>query len=88
MADYGFGTLSLVERKKTQTDVAQAITTFEDRQKAEARAKLKALARELSYFQAELIGTETKPSRTPAPADYRHPENPAFTRFGRGHKPQ
>lgn len=88
MADYDLKALSLSELKKMQKDVAKAISTFEDRQKAEARAKMEALARDLGYSLAELVGTETKSSRAPAPAKYRHPENPALTWSGRGRKPQ
>ena len=88
MADYDLEALSLSELKKMQKDVARAIATFEDRQKAEARAKVEALARDLGYSLAELVGTETKSSRAPAAAKYRHPENPALTWSGRGRKPQ
>ena len=88
MADYGLEALSLSELKKMQKDVAKAITTFEDRHKAEARAKVEALARDLGYSLSELVGTETKSSRAPAAAKYRHPENPALTWSGRGRKPQ
>jgi len=88
MADYDLEVLSLSELKKMQKDVAKAIATFEDRQKAEARAKVEALARELGYSLAELFGTETKVARTPAAAKYRHPENAALTWSGRGRKPQ
>ena len=88
MADYDLEALSLGELKKMQKDVAKAISTFEDRQKAEARAKVEALARELGYSLTELVGTETKSSRAPAAAKYRHPENPALTWSGRGRKPQ
>lgn len=88
MADYDLEALSLSELKKMQKDVAKAITTFENRQKAEARAKVEALARDLGYSLAELVGTETKSSRAPAAAKYRHPENPALTWSGRGRKPQ
>jgi DNA-binding protein H-NS len=88
MADYDLEALSLSELKKMQKDVAKAIATFEDRQKAEARAKVEALARDLGYSLAELVGTETKSSRVPVAAKYRHPENPALTWSGRGRKPQ
>jgi hypothetical protein len=44
MADYDLEALSLSELKKMQKDVAKAISTFEDRQKAEARAKVEAFA--------------------------------------------
>jgi DNA-binding protein H-NS len=88
MADFDLEALSLSELKKMQKDVAKAIATFEDRQKAEARAKVEAVARELGYSLAELVGTETKYARAPAAAKYRHPENPALTWSGRGRKPQ
>jgi DNA-binding protein H-NS len=72
MADYDLEALSLSELKKMQKDVAKAISTFEDRQKAEARAKVEALARDLGYSLAELVGTDTKSARacrseTPTP---------------------
>ena len=88
MADYDLEALSLSELKKMQKDVAKAISTFKDRQKAETRAKVEAFARDLGYSLAELVGTETKTSRAPAAAKYRHPENPALTWSGRGRKPQ
>ena len=88
MADYDLEALSLGELKKIQKDVAKAISTYQDRQKAEARAKVEALARDFGYSLAELVGTETKSSQAPAAAKYRHPENPALTWSGRGRKPQ
>ena len=88
MTDFDLEALSLNELKKIQKDLAKAISTFEDRQKAEARAKVEVLARDLGYSLAELVGTETKSSRAPAAAKYRHPENPALTWSGRGRKPQ
>ena len=88
MADFDLGALSLSELKKMQKDVAKAIATFEDRQKAEARAKVEALARNLGYSLVELVGADVKTVRAPAPAKYRHPENPALTWSGRGRKPQ
>jgi len=45
LADYDLEALSLSELKKMQKEVAKAISTFEDRQKAEARAKVEAFAR-------------------------------------------
>ena len=73
MADYDIEALSLTELKKMQKDVAKAISTYEDRQKAEARSKVEALAQDLGYSLAELVGTETKTARAPAQPKYRHP---------------
>ena len=88
MADFDLEALSLIELKKMQKDVAKAISTYQDRQKAEARAKVEAFARDLGYSLAELVGAEVNTARAPAPAKYRHPENPALTWSGRGRKPQ
>jgi DNA-binding protein H-NS len=88
MADFDLEALSLSELKKMQKDVAKAISTFEDRQKAEARARVEAFARDLGYSLAELVGTEMKTTRAPAAAKYRHPENPSLNWSGRGRKPR
>jgi DNA-binding protein H-NS len=83
-AAFNLEVLSLSELKKMQKDVAKAISTFEDRQKAEARAKVEALVRDLGYSLAELSGIKTKSSRASAAPKYRQPENPALTWSGRG----
>lgn len=79
--------LSLSDLKKLQRDVAKAITTFEDRQKAEAKAKLEAFAKDLGYPLTELISSDAKALRPSSPPKYRHPENPNVTWTGRGRKP-
>ncbi len=88
MADYDLEAMSLDELKKMQKDVAKAISTFEDRQKAEARTKVEAVAREMGYSLAELVGADSKAKRAPVAPKYQHPENPAVTWSGRGRKPQ
>ena len=81
-------TLSLKELKNLQKDVAKAVASYEDRTKAEARAKIEALAKELGFNLAELIGTEgVKATRAPARAKYRHPANEGITWSGRGRRP-
>ena len=87
MAEFNIEALSLKELKSLQKDLAKAISTFEDRQKSDARSKLEILAKEMGYSLADLIGTEVKPSRAPAAAKYRHPENATLTWSGRGRKP-
>lgn len=69
-------------------DLAKAISTYEDRHKAEARAKLEAIAKKMGYSFADLISIEVKITRAPAVAKYCHPENAALTWSGRGRKPQ
>jgi DNA-binding protein H-NS len=81
-------TLSLKELQSLQKDLAKAISTFELRQRAEARTKVEALAKEFGFSLAELVGVEgTKTTRAPATAKYRHPENQEITWSGRGRKP-
>jgi len=88
MSDHDLEALSLKDLKQLQKDIAKAISTFEDRQMAEARVKVEAVAKELGYTLAELVGSDVKPSRAPAAPKYRHPENPAVTWSGRGRRPQ
>ena len=68
MAEFDVETLSLKELKSLHKDLAKAISTFEDRQKSDARSKLEIIAKEMGYSLADLIGTEVKPSRAPAVA--------------------
>ena len=88
MTDFNLEAMSLKELRQLQRDLTKAISTFEDRYKAEARAKLEAIAKEMGYTLADLIGVEVKTTRAPAVAKYRHPENAALTWSGRGRKPQ
>jgi DNA-binding protein H-NS len=88
MADFNLEAMSLKDLRQLQKDLAKAISTYEDRHKAEARAKLDAIAKEMGYSLAELIGTEVKTTRASAVAKYRHPENAGITWSGRGRKPQ
>ena len=88
MSDHDLEALSLNELKQLQKEVTKAISTFEDRQKAEARAKVEVVAKEMGFNLVELMGSNVKPSRAPAAPKYRHPENPAVTWSGRGRRPQ
>lgn len=88
MADFNLEAMALKELRQMQKDLAKAISTYEDRLKAEARAKLDAIAKEMGYSLADLIGAEVKATRAPAVAKYRHSENAAVTWSGRGRKPQ
>ena len=88
MAEFDVEALSLKELQKLQKDLAKAISTYEDRHKAEARAKVEAIAKEIGYSLADLIAVEVKTTRAPAVAKYRHPENAALTWSGRGRKPK
>ncbi len=87
MADFNPEAMSLKELRQMQKDLAKTIFTYEDRHKAEARAKLEAIAKEMGYSLTNLFGVEVRPTRAPAMAKYRHLENAALSWSGRGRKP-
>ncbi|MFQ6550253.1 H-NS family nucleoid-associated regulatory protein [Aestuariibius sp. 2305UL40-4] len=83
--------LSLDELKNLQKEVAQAITSFEKRQRDDALAAIQAAAKEHGYSLDELMGGSSKKTakpKTPAAPKYRHPENPEMTWSGRGRQPK
>ena len=88
MPDFNLAVLSLADLRELQKSVAKAISTFEARQKAEAREKVEMLAKDLSFTLAEPTALEEpKRKRAPSTKIYRHPENPSLTWSGRGRKP-
>lgn len=87
MADIDLNALSLAELKQLEKNVAKAITSFEDRRKAEARAKVEELARELGFSFDELAEAAPTRKRAASAPKYRHPKNAEITWSGRGRKP-
>lgn len=87
MADIDLNAFSLAELKQLEKDIAKAISSFEGRQKAEAFSKVNALAAELGFPLADLVGFAPAKKRSESVAKYRHPENPEITWSGRGRKP-
>ena len=88
MSDFNLDSMSLAELKQLHKDIAKSILTFDDRHKAEARAKVEALAKEFGFSLAELIGTNKTTRRTYVAPKYQHHENSSVTWSGRGRKPQ
>lgn len=88
MSELNLNNLSFHELKQLHKDVIKAFATYEEREKAEARAKVEALAKELGFSLVELVSSNSKARRAPVAPKYRHPENPALTWSGRGRKPQ
>lgn len=88
MSEYKLDSMSIIELKQLQKDLNKAISTFEERQKAEARSKVEALAKDFGFSLSELLSSDKKGGRTPAVPKYQHPENLALTWSGRGRKPQ
>lgn len=87
MTGFNFDDLSLKELKAHQKAVEKAIASYAEREKAAARAKVEALAKDLGYDIADLFDLPRKAKQVSA-AKYRHPENPSLTWSGRGRKPQ
>lgn len=86
--DVNLNTLSLKELKDLQSQVAKAISTFEDRKKKEAIAELEEKARAMGFSLAELTGTQVGRKRTPAVPKYANPADASDTWSGRGRKPR
>ena len=87
MPDFNLAAMSLAELRYLQKSVAKAISTFEARQKAEAREKVEMLAKGLGFTLAELAELEEpKRKRAHSSKIYRHPENPTLTWSGQSPK--
>ena len=78
--------MSLSELKKHAKDVEKAIAEYADRMKAEARAELEKVAKELGFSLDEIVSGKTK--RPKVAPKYRNPENAAETWTGRGRRPR
>jgi DNA-binding protein H-NS len=79
---------SLKELKDLQSQVAKAISSFEDRKKKDALAELEEVARSKGFTLAELTGVSVVRKRAPATAKYANPANKSDTWSGRGRKPR
>ena len=86
--DINLNTLSLKELKDLQSQVAKAISSYEDRQKKAVLANLEEVARANGFTLAELTGVSAPRKRAPAVAKYANPANKSDTWSGRGRKPR
>ena len=80
--------LSLKELKDLQSQVARAVSSFEDRKKKEVLADLEEMARAKGFTLAELTGGTVVRKRAPAVAKYANPADKSDTWSGRGRKPR
>lgn len=88
MASFDIDGLSLQELKDLQKHVARMISTYEARQKAEARAKIDAVAREMGFSLTDLVGGEAKKSfKSVSVPKYRNPKDHSATWTGKGRRP-
>ena len=79
---------SLKELKDLQSQVAKAISSFEDRSKKAALAELEEVARSKGFTLAELTGVSVVRKRAPAVPKYANPADKSDTWSGRGRKPR
>ena len=86
--DINLNSLSLKELKDLQSQVAKAVSSFEDRKKREAIAALEETARASGFTLAELTGATVTRKRSPAVAKYANPADKSDTWSGRGRKPR
>lgn len=86
--DINLNSLSLKELRDLQSQVAKAISGYEDRKKKEALGELEEKAKELGFSLAELTGVPIPRKRAPATAKYANPADPTDTWSGRGRKPR
>lgn len=80
--------LSLKELRDLQSQVARAISTFEDRRKKEALSELEDKARSLGFTLAELTGLPVGRKKAVTAAKFANPLNADETWSGRGRKPR
>lgn len=86
--DINLNSLSLKELKDLQSQVAKAVSSFEDRKKKDALAHLEEFAKSKGFTLAELTGTAVTRKRAPAVAKYANPADHSDTWSGRGRKPR
>lgn len=86
--DLDLNKLSLKELRDLQSQVAKAISGFEDRRKREALAELEEKAKAMGFSLAELTGVTAGRKRSPSVAKYANPADKSDTWSGRGRKPR
>lgn len=89
MLDVNYEEFSLPELQQIQADVAEAIALYHSRQKAEAKAKINAIAKEYGFTDAgDLVQAHAKKSRAKPVPHFRHPNNHKLVCGRNGRKPQ
>lgn len=87
--DININSLSLKELRDLQSQIAKAITSFEDRKKKEVLAEVEEIVRSRGYSLAELTGAPpVVRKRAPSQPKYANPEDAQDTWSGRGRKPR
>lgn len=86
--DLDLNKMSLKELKDLHSQVAKAISGYEDRRKREALAELEEKAKTMGFSLAELTGVTAGRKRSPSVAKYANPADQTDTWSGRGRKPR
>lgn len=84
--DIDFNALSKDELKEINKKSAAALANYEERQRKEAIAKAREIAKSAGFSSLEEMLAST-PRRKTVDPKYRHPENAELTWTGRGRKP-
>jgi DNA-binding protein H-NS len=80
--------MSLKDLKDLQSQVAKAISGYEDRKKAEALQALDAKAREMGFLLSDLMGASAPKKKRTVKAKYANPADSSQTWTGRGRRPK
>ncbi len=86
--DINLNTFTLKDLRDLQSQVAKALSSFEDRKKKAALVEIEELARAKGFTLAELTGGTVVRKRAPATAKYANPADKSDTWSGRGRKPR
>jgi len=86
VAKFDVDGMSLSELRKLKKEVDRAITTYQERRRAEVAQELESIAREKGFTLSELSGAARR-KRKPVKPKYRSPDDPAVTWSGRGRRP-
>lgn len=78
--------MSRNELQELRAEVDRAISSLDERRRAEARAAAEKAARDYGYSLEDVVTTSTKRKTKSAPK-YRNPEDPRKTWTGRGRQP-
>jgi DNA-binding protein H-NS len=80
---------SLAELRDLERQIPREIRRRSVEEKANVRRKLEAMAQEMGFTLAEVIGGRgVRHGAEPLAAKYRHPQQPDLTWSGRGRKPR
>ena len=87
MANKALSKMSLSELKAQRREIDAAIAGYKDRQIAEAKKAIEAVAKDHGVSVKDIYGTGSKRKKAKAAPKYRNPANPDETWSGKGRQP-